>query len=154
MHPRLDFAQADPGGITALLALERHLRDTTLEPALLELVRVRCSQINGCAYCIDMHTQDARAAAESEQRLYAVSAWADTPFFSERERAALAWAEVVTRIADVGVPESAYAAARAHFEPPELTALTLAVVSINGWNRLCVAFRCVPGDYRPAGAAD
>jgi AhpD family alkylhydroperoxidase len=151
MTPRIDFAHADPGAVKAMLALQAHANQSGLEPALQELVKVRASQINGCAYCIDMHTKDARAHGETEQRLYALDAWAETPFFSERERAALAWTETLTLIADDRVPDAAFAAARRHFSEKELVELTFAIIAINGWNRLCVAFRAVPGTYRPAG---
>jgi AhpD family alkylhydroperoxidase len=124
----------------------------TLEPALVELVKIRGSQINGCAYCIDMHTKDARAAGETEQRIYALNAWRETPFFSARERAALEWTEAVTRVADTHVPDDIYARVAAEFDEPALVALTLAVVVINSWNRLAVAFRTEPGTYQPRKA--
>jgi len=148
-QPRLDYAAAAPGAYAAMRGLEAYVRQSGLEPRLLELVKVRASQINGCAYCIDMHTRDARARGESEQRLYALSAWHETPFYSPRERAALAWTEAVTRMADDAVPDAVYAAARLHFEEKALVDLTLAIVAINGWNRLAVAFATVPGSYRP-----
>jgi AhpD family alkylhydroperoxidase len=149
MHPPLNYVAIAPEGVAAMRGLEAYVRGSGLEPSLLDLVKTRASQINGCAYCIDMHTKDARAEGESEQRLYALAAWRETPFFSERERAALAWAEIVTRIAGQGVPEAAYAAARAQFSDKELVDLTLAIVAINGWNRLAVAFGTVAGSYRP-----
>ncbi len=133
-----------------MLGLEQYARNSGLEHALLELVKTRASQINGCAFCLDMHTKDARAAGETEQRLYTLSAWAETPFFTERERAALAWTEAVTRVAESQVPDAVYAQARRHFSEKELVDLTLAIVAINGWNRLSVAFRTVPGTYQPA----
>jgi AhpD family alkylhydroperoxidase len=150
MQSRLELAKASPAAVEAMRGLESHVRRSGLEPALLELVRLRDSQINGCAYCIDMHTKDARARGESEQRLYALSAWADTPFFTDRERAALAWAEAVTLVADGHVPDEVFELARKHFSDKELVDLTLAVVAINGWNRLCISFRAVPGTYQPA----
>ncbi len=128
--------------------LETYTKQCGLERSLLELVKTRASQINGCAYCIDMHTKDARANGESEQRLYALFAWRETPFFTERELAALAWTEAVTRVADTQVPDEVYELAREHFNENELVDLTLAIVAINGWNRLSVAFRTVPGTYQ------
>jgi AhpD family alkylhydroperoxidase len=131
-----------------MLNLQREVEASGLERSLLELAKIRASQINGCAYCIDMHTKDARAMGETEQRIYALSAWRETPFFSNRERAALEWTEAVTRVSDTHVPDDVYEAVRAHFDENELVALTFAVVAINGWNRLSVAFRVPPGSYR------
>jgi AhpD family alkylhydroperoxidase len=150
MEPRIPLDPTN-GGYHALLGLEKYVRSCGLDPTLRHLVKVRASQINGCAYCIDMHTKEARADGETEQRLYALSAWRETPFFSDRERAALAWAETVTLVADTHVPDEAYEAARAHFEEKELVDLTWAVVAINAWNRLAISFRAVPGDYQPGG---
>ncbi|HPY29206.1 MAG TPA: carboxymuconolactone decarboxylase family protein [Verrucomicrobiota bacterium] len=151
MHePRIKYPEVAPDGLKAMLGLEQYARNSGLEHALLELVKTRASQINGCASCLDMHTKDARAAGETEQRLYTLSAWAETPFFTERERAALAWTEAVTRVAESQVPDAVYAQARRHFSEKELVDLTLAIVAINGWNRLSVAFRTVPGTYQPA----
>lgn len=149
MQARIEYAAVAPGAMEAMSGLERYVRHSGLEPALLELVKLRASQINGCAYCIDMHTKDARARGESEQRLYALSAWHETPFYSERERAALAWTEAVTQIADNHVPDDVYELARARFSEQELVNLTLAVIAINGWNRLAISFRTVPGTYQP-----
>jgi AhpD family alkylhydroperoxidase len=133
-----------------MAALEGYVRNSSrLEPALLELVRVRASQINGCAFCIDMHTQDARAHGEAEQRLYALSAWRDTPFFTDRERAALAWTEAITLISHDHAPDDVYATVQQRFTEEELVHLTLAIVAINGWNRLAISFRAVPGTYQP-----
>ena len=131
------------------MALEKYVAQSGLERPLIELVKLRASQINGCAYCIDMHTKDARAAGESEQRLYALTAWRETPFYSERERAALAWTEAVTLIADGHVPDEVYEQARTQFSEKELVDLTMAVIAINGWNRLAISFRTVPGTYQP-----
>jgi AhpD family alkylhydroperoxidase len=147
MQTRFNYRQASPGAYAAMVTLEAHVATSGLEPTLLDLVRVRVSQINGCAYCIDMHTKDARKRGETEQRLYALNAWREAPFFSERERATLAWAEAVTLITGHAVPDALYESARAHFSEQELTDLTLAVVSINGWNRLAISFGLVPGDY-------
>ncbi len=149
MKPRLDYGQIAAGARDAMLGVERYVHGAGLEPALLELVRIRASQINGCAYCLDMHTKDARQRGEKEQRLYAVAAWDEAPFFTERERAALAWTEAVTLVSQTHVPDQAYEAARRHFGEKELVDLTLAIVAINGWNRLAVAFRTVPGTYKP-----
>jgi AhpD family alkylhydroperoxidase len=151
MSQRVDFNATAPGAYAAMLGLERYVRQSGLEHGLLELVKTRVSQINRCAFCIDMHTQDARAAGESEQRLYALSAWRETPFFTARERAALAWAEAVTRVAGAGVTDVDYAAASEHFGDKELVDLTLAIVAINGWNRLAISFATPAGTYRPAG---
>lgn len=148
MEARINYTKLPPEPVKALLALGRYLDGCGLEHRLLELVKIRASQINGCACCLDMHTQDARAAGETEQRLYTLSAWRDTPFFTDRERAALAWAEAVTLVAG-GVPDAVYQEARRHFTERELIDLTWAVVTINGWNRLNVAFRTVPGAYKP-----
>jgi len=132
----------------AMRGLEAYVRQSGLEPSLLELVKTRASQLNGCAYCIDMHTKDARAHGETEQRLYALSTWRETPFFSERERAALAWTEAVTLVADAPIDEDDYDDVREHFDEKSLADLTLAIVAINGWNRLSIAFATVPGSYR------
>ena len=151
MSARLDYRTANPEAARAMLGLEQYVRKSGLEPALLELVKLRASYINGCAYCVDMHTKDARAAGESEQRLYAVPVWRETPFFTGRERAALAWTESVTDLARTGVPDDVYEQARAEFSESELVALTMAVVAINGWNRIAVSFRTEPGSYHPRG---
>ncbi|MBL0142457.1 MAG: carboxymuconolactone decarboxylase family protein [Betaproteobacteria bacterium] len=149
MPARLNYFTAAPEGAAAMRGLEAYVRASGLDESLLELVKTRASQINGCAYCIDMHTKDARANGETEQRLYALSAWHETPFYSGRERAALAWTEALTRIAEHGVSDSQFAAAKAQFSDRELVDLTLAIVAINGWNRLSVAFASVPGSYQP-----
>jgi AhpD family alkylhydroperoxidase len=148
MPSRIDFPKAAPGAYMAMRGLEAYVRQSGLEPTLLELVKTRASQLNGCAYCIDMHTKDARAHGETEQRLYALPAWRETPFFSERERAALAWTEAVTLVADAPIDEDDYADVRDHFDEKSLVDLTLAIVAINGWNRLSIAFATVPGSYR------
>ncbi len=132
-----------------MLGLERYLHSCGLPEKLLHLLKLRVSQMNGCAYCIDMHSKDLRAAGETEQRLYLLDAWREAPFYSERERAALAWAEAVTHVTDGHVPDNVYEQARAQFSEAELVNLTLAVVAINGWNRLSIAFRTVPGTYQP-----
>lgn len=149
MKPRIPLTQVNPQIVQRLLAIEAYLHDSSLGSRLLHLVKTRASQINGCAYCLDMHTQDARSEGESEQRLYALDAWRETPFFDERERAALEWTEAVTRVAETHVPDEAYEAVRRHFTNEELIDLTLAIGNINTWNRLNVAFRTVAGNYRP-----
>lgn len=150
MEPRIKYAEVAPGAMKAMRALESYVAGSGLERSLLELIKTRASQINGCAYCIDMHTKDARAAGESEQRLYALSAWRETPFFSDRERAALAWVEAITLLAESGAPDDVYEQARACFTERELVDLTMAAIAINGWNRLAVGFRTVPGTYERA----
>jgi AhpD family alkylhydroperoxidase len=153
MTPRVDLMKYYGTGLgRMMLGLQREVDASGLPPGLLDLVTVRASQINGCAYCIDMHTKDARARGETEQRLYALDAWRETPFFSERERAALAWTEAVTRVADTRVPDEVYEEARRAFPEAELLALTFAVIAINGWNRLCISFRAPAGSYQPRPA--
>ncbi len=149
MPQRINYREIAPDGYKAMAGLEQYARRSGLESSLLELVKTHASQINGCAFCLDMHTKDARVAGETEQRLYTLSAWHETPFFTDRERAALAWTEAVTRVADTHVPDEVYELARKHFSEKELVDLTLAIVAINGWNRLAIAFRTVPGSYQP-----
>ncbi len=151
MERRIELEKVAPKVMEAMLALEQAARRTGLEPSLVELVKLRASYLNGCAYCVDMHTKDARAAGESEQRLYAVPVWRETPFFTVRERAALAWTEAVTELGRAGVSDELFEETRRHFTEAELANLTLAVIAINGWNRLAVSFRSVPGSYQPAG---
>ena len=149
MKPRLVYHQAGSGAYDAMQRMENYVRDCGLEHSLLELVKTRASQINGCAYCIDMHTKDARAAGETEQRLYALSAWRETPFYTERERAALEWTEALTLISQNDIPDDLYERVHGHFSDPEMVDLTLAIITINGWNRLAIPFRSVPGSYNP-----
>ncbi len=149
MQERLSYSKIAPQGAEILRKLESYVKNSGLEPDLLELVKLRASQINGCAFCIDMHTKDARSHGESEQRLYALSAWRETSFYSERERAALAWTEAVTGISKDRVPDEVYGQARKHFSEKELVDLTWAVIAINGWNRLAISFRTPPGSYQP-----
>ena len=146
---RLDFTKVAPAALKAMYSLQKYVDESGLEPSLLKLVEVRASQINGCAYCLDMHTKDARADGETEQRLYALDAWQETPFYTERERAALAWTEAVTLIREGHVPDEVFERVREHFSDEELISLTTAVVAINGWNRLCISFRAEPGTYQP-----
>ncbi len=149
MDTRIDPRKAAPDVYRAMFALESAVKATGLESNLLDLVKLRASQINGCAYCIDMHSKDLRAEGESEERLYLLNAWREAPFYSERERAALAWTEAVTLIADEHVPDDVYEQVREHFTDDELAKLTLAIVAINGWNRFGIAFRAAPGHYQP-----
>jgi AhpD family alkylhydroperoxidase len=148
MIKRLDYARLSPEGYRAMLALNKFAEESGLEHTLLELVKIRASQINGCAFCIDMHTIDARAAGESEQRIYLLDAWRESPFYTDRERAALAWAESLTLVSETHVPDDVYDEARRYFSEEELVKLTWAVVVINGWNRVCIAFRSEPGKYQ------
>lgn len=149
MKPRIEFRRANPKIMQLLLAIESYLHSSSLGSRLQHLVKTRASQINGCAHCLDMHTQDARAEGESEQRLYTLDAWREAPFFDERERAALEWTEAVTRVAETHVPDEVYERVRRHFSEQELIDLTLAIANINTWNRLNIAFRTVAGNYRP-----
>ena len=150
MKELLNHAKASPGAFQAMRSLEGYVRGAGLDPVLLELVRMRASAINGCAFCLDMHSKDARAAGESEQRLYGLPAWREAPFYSPRERAALAWTEAVTRLADGPVSEALYEELRRHFSDKEAVDLTLAIIAINGWNRLCAPFRSpIAGSYQP-----
>lgn len=149
MKQRLNYAKIAPDALKAMLELETYVATSGLERSLYELVKTRASQINGCAYCLDMHTKDARKAGETEQRLYALSAWRETPFYTERERAGLEWTESLTLISENDVPDSLYEAVRKHFNEEELVALTMAIVAINAWNRLAISFRTVPGTYEP-----
>src|SRR6516162_8250782 len=149
MKPRIDYRQFSPDALQAMLALEKHLAGSGLDHKFMHLLKLRASQINGCAYCIDMHSIDARAAGETEQRLYALDAWRETPFFSDRERAALAWIEAITLVSQTHVPDEVYEEALAHFSEKEIVDLTYLAMTINAWNRLAVATRALPGRYRP-----
>jgi AhpD family alkylhydroperoxidase len=151
MPQRLRYGKAFPEGLNALFSLGKAINDGGLEPSLLELVKTRASQMNGCAYCIDMHTKDARAAGETEQRLYALSAWEETPFYTPRERAALAWTEAITNIQQGHASDEVYEVVRKEFSEAELVRLTFAIAQINIWNRISIAFRVEPGTYQPTG---
>lgn len=146
---RIDYSKLVPGAVNAVLGMEKYIQSCGLEHSLIELVKMRASYLNGCAYCVDMHSKDARAAGETEQRLYAIPVWRETPFFSERERAALAWTEAVTEIGRDGVSDTLYEAACAQFSDVELANLTMAVVTINAWNRLAIALGADVGSYQP-----
>jgi AhpD family alkylhydroperoxidase len=150
MEPRINYVKVAPGVVEAMLGLSNYLRKSGLEVSLLNLVHLRASQINGCAFCIDMHWKDLRAAGENEQRLYGLDAWEESPYYSDRERAALAWTEVVTNVRDGHVPDQVYEHVRKSFTEKELADLTLAIAAINGWNRLNIAMRTVAGTYQPA----
>jgi AhpD family alkylhydroperoxidase len=152
-EPRIAYYKLAPDGIKHLRGLEGYLANRGLEKSLLELVKLRASQINGCAYCLDMHSKDALAGGETPQRLIALDGWHETPFYTDRERAALAWCETVTRISDTHAPDEAFQAVREHFNEVELVNLTLAITAINTWNRIAISFRPVPGSYQPRVAA-
>jgi AhpD family alkylhydroperoxidase len=154
MMQRIDYSHLAPGALAAMLGIQRYVDHCSLEKPLLELIKLRSSQLNGCAFCVDMHSKDTRALGETEQRLYAVAVWREAPFFSERERAALAWTETVTLIAQTGVPDDVYQIARNQFSEKELIDLTMAIIAINGWNRLAVSFRAVPGSYQPKSVGE
>ena len=143
MKSRLNSYQAAPGVMKAMMALEAEVAQSGLEPSLVELVKIRASQINGCAFCLHMHTRDARARGETEQRIYLLDAWRESPLYSERERAALAWTEAVTLVSHTHVPEEVYEQAKTIFTDEELVKLTLLVVAINAWNRFAIAFRAI-----------
>lgn len=148
MSERIKYPRVAPAGYHALAGLSKYVKESGLETSLVELIEVRASQINGCAFCLDMHWKNARAAGESEQRLYSLSAWRETSYYSERERAALAWAEAITQIANNDVSDELYNNMQAHFSEKELVDLTIAVASINAWNRLVISFRTEPGSYQ------
>lgn len=148
MKARMDFRKASPQGDKAMMGLHMFVRNCGLDHTLLELVKLRASQINGCAHCIDMHSKELRADGESEQRLYLLTAWRESPFYSDRERAALAWTEAVTLLPNGEVPDKVYEEARSQFNEEELANLTMALVAINGANRLNIAFRTVPGSHQ------
>lgn len=150
MTQRLNY-HATPGALRAMMGLEEYVRGSGLEPSLLELVKMRASQLNGCAYCLDMHSKDARAGGETEQRLYVLNAWREAPFYNPRERAALAFTEAATEIGKGGVSDAVFADARVQFSEEELVNLLMAIIAINGWNRLAIAFGSEVGSYRAAG---
>lgn len=151
---RINYQKALPEAIKAMLGLDRVVHSSTLEPDLLDLVRLRASQLNGCAYCLDMHSKDARARGEDEQRLYVLAAWRESPFYNERERAALGWCEALTLLAQIGAPDDVYGELERVFNEQEIVALTLAIVAINGWNRFAVGLRSPVGDYVSPHAPD
>lgn len=152
MEARIDYTKASPEAYKAMVQLEGVVRRSGIDLKLLELIKIRASQLNGCAYCIDMHTKDARHKGETEQRIYALDAWRETPFFTDKERAALAWTEAITNIQQGHAPEAVYRELIAHFNENEQVSLTLAITTINAWNRIAIGFRLVPGSYQPSAA--
>lgn len=155
MEPRLNYQNLAQNGLRLMMQMEAYLKHQSgLEPSLLELVKMRASQMNGCAFCIDMHSKDARAAGETEQRLYGLNAWRETPYYTERERAALAWTEALTNLQQNHVPDAVFEEVKRSFSNEELANLTLAINQINAWNRISIAFRVVPGTYQPAQHAE
>ena len=152
MEPRIDARRHAQGAQKAMYELEKYLAECGLDHSLIHLVKMRASQINGCAYCIDMHSKDARALGETEQRLYELDAWRETPFYTDTERAALAWTEAITLVSETHVPDSVYEEVRKQFNEKEIVDLTLVITTINAWNRLAIALRAVPGHYRPAAS--
>lgn len=150
--PRVDYMKVSPDAVRAQFGMEQFVRKSGLEHSLVELVKLCASYINGCAYCVDMHTNDALAAGETAQRLLAVPVWRETPFFTARERAALAWTETVTDVSRTGVPDEAYEQVRRHFDEAGVVSLTMAIITINGWNRLAITFRAPVGTYQPPAA--
>jgi AhpD family alkylhydroperoxidase len=151
MEPRLDYTKIAPAdAVAAMYGLEKYIAKSGLERSLVNLMKMRASQINGCAYCLDMHSKDARAEGESEQRLYTLDAWRETPFFTDRERAALAWTEALTLISETHAPDTVFEEVRKQFSEIEIINLTLVITTINVWNRIAIGFRAVPGIYQPA----
>jgi len=148
METRFNYAKLSPGAVKAMHDMERYLHGCGLEEPLLHMIKLRASQINGCAYCLDMHWKDARALGETEQRLYSLDAWRECPYYTDRERAALAWTEALTQITQGHAPDAVYNQARAHFSEKELSDLTFAIMTINAWNRLVIASRVEPGTYK------
>jgi len=150
MEERIHYTKVSPGAYHAMLGLEKYLHECGLEQPLIHLIKLRASQINGCAYCLDMHWKDLRSIGEDEQRMYSLDAWQESPYYTERERAALAWTEAVTRVAETHVPDDVYEQVRRQFNEKELADLTIAVATVNAWNRLAIAARTAPGMYQPA----
>jgi AhpD family alkylhydroperoxidase len=149
MEPRLNYSEIDPDCLKAMMQLELYVRHSNLDSKLLELIKIRVSQINGCAFCLDMHTKDARANGETEQRIYALNAWREAPFYSDPERAALELAEAITEVATKRVPDDLYHRVRLHFDEKVYVQLIMAINTINAWNRISIATAAVPGDYQP-----
>ncbi len=150
MEPRIDARKYAQDAQKAMFALEQYIAGSGLDHKLIHLIKMRASQINGCAYCIDMHSKDARALGETEQRLYELDAWRETPFYNDKERAALEWTEAITLVSQTHVPDSVYEEVQKYFNEKEIVDLTFVVTTINAWNRLAIALRAVPGHYRPA----
>jgi AhpD family alkylhydroperoxidase len=149
MEARLDYMKASPEAYKAMVQLESVVRRSGIDPILLELIKIRASQLNGCAFCIDMHTKDARFKGETEQRIYSLDAWRETPFYTDKERAALAWTEALTNIQIGHAPDAMYDELRKNFSEEEIVNITLAITTINAWNRIAIGFRLVPGSYQP-----
>lgn len=149
MQPRLNPAKVAPNGYAAMVGLEKYLATCGLDHGLIHMLKLRASQINGCAYCIDMHWKDARARGETEQRLYGLAAWEESPYYNERERAALAWTEAVIRVAETHVPDSVFEEVKKHYSEKEIADLTLVLATISAWNRIAIAFRSPAGSYQP-----
>jgi AhpD family alkylhydroperoxidase len=152
MQPRFNYAKLSPGAYQAMFALEKYLAQSSIEKNLLHLIKFRVSQINGCAFCLDMHSKDLRALGETEQRLYSLDAWRECPYYTDRERAALAWAEALTLITQGHAPDAVYAQVSAQFSEQEVSDLTFAITTINAWNRLAISSRTTPGSYQPGKA--
>ncbi len=152
MEARLDYANASPEAYKAMLQMEGVVRRSGIDPNLLELMKIRASQLNGCAYCIDMHTKDARFKGETEQRIYALDGWRETPFYTDKERAALAWTEAITNIQTGHAPDAVYQQLSRNFTEADIVNLTLAITTINAWNRIAIGFRLVPGTYQPSAS--
>lgn len=149
MKPRLEYSKVAPGASEAMRQVQKYVDNSGLERSLMELMKMRASQINGCAYCLDMHSKDARSLGETEQRLYGLNAWRESPFYTERERAALAWTEALTLVSESHAPDEVYEQVRKQFSEKELVDLSMVIIAINGWNRLAVGFRSVAGTYQP-----
>ncbi len=152
MEARLDYTKASPEAYKAMLQMEGVVRRSGIDPKLLELMKIRSSQLNGCAYCIDMHTKDARFKGETEQRIYSLDAWRETPFYTDKERAALAWTEAITNIQTGHAPEAVYQELSRNFSEQERLNITFAITTINAWNRIAIGFRSVPGTYQPSAS--
>jgi AhpD family alkylhydroperoxidase len=153
MQPRIDYGKYGQEALQSMYGLEKYIAESGLDHKLIHLIKLRASQVNGCAYCIDMHSIDARALGETEQRLYALDAWRETPFFSDRERAALEWTESLTLVSETHVPDGVYENTRKYFSEKEIVDLTILVSTINMWNRIAISMRAVPGHYHPAKAS-
>lgn len=150
MKIRFDYTKVQPEAFQTLLKLEGYVKKSGLDHTLLELIKIRASQINGCAFCLDMHTKDARAMGETEQRLYMLNAWREAPFYTEAERAAIALTEAVTKISEAGVPQELYEQVRKHFDEGQFTNIIMVINAINCWNRIAISTGMVPGEYQPA----
>jgi len=153
MEPRIDYRKFAPEALKSMFGLEKYIAESGIDEKLVHLIKMRASQINGCAFCIDMHSKDARALGETEQRLYELDAWRETPFYTDRERAALEWTESLTLVSQTHVPDSVYDEVKKHFSDKEIIDLTFVITTINAWNRLAIATRAVPGHYQPRHSA-